>query len=246
MQDLKSVKWDKNMYTEFRELLYTLGESKYKEYNEKVIPNIGENIGIRIPMLRKIAKKLSQSTEIEKVYNFLEDENTYEEKIIQGMILPHLNYCSSKELFNNIDLYILRINNWALCDNFVVSLRNPVKTNKESFFLRIKKYIRSNNPWEIRFGIVLLNNYFVDQKYLDDIFLLMDYVKSKEHYVTMAIGWLISTCYFTNKELTLNYIKSEKIELNCINKALKKILESRKVSKEDKIIIKKLRDKYKK
>lgn len=242
IEDLVSIKWSKDNYFEFKNLLYSYKDPKYKEFNEKIIPNIGNSIGVRMPTLRNISKNLSKNNDLVNFYNFLEEGDTYEEKIIQGMILPYLPYEIENNIFNNIDMYILRINNWALCDSFVVSLKNSVNKNKEGFFLRSKKYIRSNNPWEIRFGLVLLNNYFTDRKYIEEIFLMTRYIKNNQYYVTMAIAWLISTCYFVDKVLTLNFIKEGKLTEEITKKTIQKILESKKLSDSDKNEIKEVKN----
>ncbi|WP_373897704.1 DNA alkylation repair protein [Haloimpatiens sp. FM7315] len=244
MENLKNIKWNNQTFNEFREMLYSLKDEEYKSFNEKIIPNIGKNIGIRTPVLKEIGKKLKQSDQVLKMYNFLDEEDIYEEKVLQGYLLPNLRYSDTKELFNNIDLYILRIDNWALCDGFVVNLKEAVNSNKESFFVRVKKYIRSNNPWEIRFGLVLLNNYFVDEKHIEDIFLLVKYINNNDYYVSMAIAWLMSTCYFFNKFLTLEFVTSEKLNKECIVKTLQKILESKKITDKDSAQLKNLKKKY--
>ncbi|WP_138203782.1 DNA alkylation repair protein [Haloimpatiens lingqiaonensis] len=239
--DLSNTQWNKKSYEEFKEFLYSIRDEEYKKFSERIIPNLGKAIGIRMPELKKISKSLFKNKDIMSFYNFLEEGDTYEEKIIQGILLPNLPYEDTKEIFNNIDLYILRIHNWALCDSFVASLKKVVNKNKESFFIRTKKYIRSTNPWEIRFGLVLLNNYFTDEKHIEDIFLMIKYVDNKEYYVTMGMAWLISTCYFVDNVLTIEFINSDKISKEVRNKSIQKILESKRLSQEEREHIKSIR-----
>ncbi|WP_102398856.1 DNA alkylation repair protein [Haloimpatiens massiliensis] len=241
VDNLSIIQWNKEKYEEFKEFLYSIKDEEYKKFNEKIIPDLGKSIGIRIPILKKISKSLCKNNDLMNFYNFLEEGDTYEEKLIQGMLLPNLPYEDTKNMFNNIDLYILRIHNWALCDSFVGSLKKVVKESRESFFIRTKKYIRSANPWEIRFGLVLLNNYFTDQKHIEDIFLMIRYVDSKEYYVVMGMAWLISTCYFVDGSLALEFIESEKISREVRNKSIQKILESKRLSEEERVNIKNLR-----
>lgn len=228
-ENLQTIKWNKENYYQFLKLLEELGEEQYFKFSFKIIPELGFSYGVRMPILRKISKEVSKNVELNKFYNLLDEGRSYEEKLIQGMLIPKLKYLDTKELFEYIELYILRINNWALCDTFVSSLRPVIIKNQDAFFVRIKKYLNSKNAWEVRFGLILLNNYYADENHLKKIFSLITTVNNDNYYVKMGIAWLLSTCYFQNRELTIEFINSNKITVWCKNKALQKILESKKL-----------------
>ena len=69
------------------------------------------------------------------------------------------------------------------------------KKNKEVGYKKIVEYVNSNNEFEIRVGLVLLLNYYIEPKYLNDIFKICDSINNKKYYCKMAIAWLISICY---------------------------------------------------
>ncbi len=53
----------------------------------------------------------------------------------------------------------------------------------------------------------------------------------------MAIAWLISMCYIKFKGRTLTYLKNNKLDDWTYNKAIQKIIESNRVSIEDKNLL---------
>lgn len=241
IEELKDIKWDERNLKIFNQFLKELGEEDYAEFNRRIIPDMGDAYGIRVPILRKISNNIGKSKNIRELYDYLRDKEVYEEKLLQGMIIPKLDYENVEEILKAIDEYILRINNWAICDSFVSTLKQIVNKNRELFFNKIKEYVKSDNPWEIRFGLILLNNYYSTNEYLDFIFDTVSSIKSQHYYVKMGIAWLISTCYISNKDKVTEFIKSNSMDKWCRNKSIQKIVESTRVSKEEKLEIKKLK-----
>ena len=77
------------MFYDVRKTLFSLQEINVLAYDKRVIPEINNVIGVRIPKLRKIAKNIVRENYCEYL-NF--GENLYfEELVIQGMIIGLLN-----------------------------------------------------------------------------------------------------------------------------------------------------------
>ena len=113
---------------------------------------------------------------------------------------------------------------------------------KDICFKEIEKYIKDKNPWINRFGYVLLLDYFIEEDYIDRIFKLCENYKD-EYYVKMAIAWLISICYIKYKGRTLTFLKNNNLDNWTYNKSIQKIIESSRVTREDKDMLKKLKRK---
>ena len=50
----------------------------------------------------------------------------------------------------------------------------------------------------------------------------------------MSVSWLISMCYVKEKKITIKYLNSNKLNDFTYNKAIQKIIESKRVSNEEK------------
>lgn len=226
-------------YTEFLNELYSLQDLKYKSFHSKLIMS-DKLIGVRTPDLKRIAKKIARSN-YEEFFRYNKHE-LYEENLVHGLILGYLklDYEALKPL---VEEFMDYIDNWCVCDLTVANLKVYKKNKtKNIIFNDIKKYITDESVWVNRFGYVLLLNYFVEEEYISEIFKLCENYKD-EYYVKMAIAWLISTCYIKFKGRTLTFLKTNKLDTWTNNKAIQKIIESTRVSLEDKKILRGLKRK---
>lgn len=224
-------------YDKFIKYLYSFQDIKYKNFHKKLI--LDDNlIGIRSNNLKIIAKKIAKNDY--KKFILYNKHELYEEKILHGLVLGYLKLDFS-ELIPMIDEFIPYIDNWAICDCTVANLKIFSK-NKEAGLKEIKKYLKNKNTWINRFGYVLLLNYYIEDKYIDTIFKLCNKYKD-EYYVKMSIAWLISTCYVKSKEKTLEYLKYNKLDDWTYNKSIQKIIESNRVNKTEKDILKRMKRK---
>ena len=57
---------------------------------------------------------------------------------------------------------------------------------------------------------------------------------SKEYYVMMQQAWLVSVAFIKQREKTLAFLRNNELDKTTQNKAVQKIRESNRVSKEDK------------
>ena len=92
------------------------------------------------------------------------------------MIITYLN-SDFNEIIKLFDDFIPYIDNWATCD-IVVGNFKIFKKNKEVGYKKIVEYVNSNNEFEIRVGLVLLLNYYIEPKYLNDIFKICDSINN--------------------------------------------------------------------
>jgi len=212
---------------------------KYRNFNKKII-KANNIIGVRTPELKRIAKIVAKN-DYKNFFKYNKHE-FYEENLLHGLVLGYL-----KIDFNNLKLYIDEflpfIDNWAVCDMTAANLKQFKKNKtKDICFNEIKKYINSENSWISRFGYILLLDYFIEDKYIDEIFELCESYKD-DYYVKMGIAWLISMCYIKFKGKTLTYLKKNKLDNWTYNKAIQKMIESNRITIEDKNVLKAMKKK---
>ncbi len=233
-----NINWTKLDYQNFLSYLNDQQDLKYRDFHKSLLNADVNLIGIRTPKLKKIAKEIS----LGNYDNFikLNTHKYYEETIIHALVISNLKDINI--VINYIDNFLNYIDNWATCDILCGSLK-IVNKNKEIFFNYIKNKIKNTNPWIKRFCFVLLLDYFLEDKYIKEIFNLTNKYNTKDYYVNMAIAWLISIAYIKNKNATINYLKNNKLDNFTHNKAIQKIRESTRITLEDKELIKNLRRK---
>lgn len=222
-------------YKDFIKLLKSKQDKNYKDFHQKLTFTKYEIIGIRVPVLRKIAKEIIKSD-----YKFFLKEvqnKYYEEILIEGLVIASLEFGEFSKYIQN---FIKKIDNWAICDSFCNSLKF-IKNNPGKYFDYFKSYIASNDEFTIRVGLVIFLNYYISQEYIEKIFELLDNIKADKYYVNMAIAWLLAEMYIKYPSETRGYLSVTKINDFTFNKTISKICDSYRVSREIKEELKKLR-----
>ena len=224
-----SIIWSKKEYLSFINNLKKQADLKYKNFHSKLILD-NHLIGIKTPVLRKIAKEISQGNY--KAFIKYNNHKYYEEKMIHGLIIGY-----SKNSFDDkiklLNEFLPFIDNWAICDITCSNLKD-FKKNQDQGFKIIVNYLNDNNLWVKRVGLVLLLDYYINDNYIDKVLTIAEKIKSEEYYVRMANAWLISMCYIKYKNKTLKLFQSNSLDKFTQNKAISKIRDSYQVNEIDK------------
>ena len=136
-----------------REELFILQDLKYRDFHSALVPNIDKEqiIGVRLPELRKIGKKLTDN-------NF--DWNYYEEIMLHGFYIGYAKITYDERL-SLLKEFMPHINNWAVCD-CVCSTLKFVNKKRSDFLEFLKPYMNSEKEYELRFAVVMLMDYYLD------------------------------------------------------------------------------------
>ena len=105
------------------EKLIELQDEKYREFNKKLCPDTKlEFLGIRVPVLRKLAKEITKNKneEWKKFLNI--DVKFFEERLLQGLIIGYADM-SLEEKLEYIEKYVPNVDSWALTDSFIPTLK---------------------------------------------------------------------------------------------------------------------------
>lgn len=214
-------------------------EKDYKKFSASLIPNIDNVLGVRIPALRQLAKEIYKDSGTD----YLNYDNTeyMEEVMLQGMIIGLMKE-KPEDILKEVEKFIPKINNWAVCDIFCGGLKFTNK-NKELVWEFIQKYLNSEKEYDKRFGLVMILGYFTDDEYIDKVLNILDNFSHEGYYARMGAAWTLSICYVKQPEKTFEYLKKSKLDKWTFNKGIQKICESLRVDKNTKEILKSLKRK---
>ena len=222
-----------------REQLMELAEEKYRSFATALIPGKDNILGVRVPILRKLAQKIAK--EDWRTYLKTAECTYFEEILIQGMVIGNAK-ADIEELLILVANYVPKIDNWSVCDSFCSGLKFT-KGNKERVWEFLQPYLKSDNEYEIRFGVVMLLVYYITPDYAPKAFEHFDRIKHSGYYVMMAVAWAISIYYINLPEKTMEYLKDNLLNDVTYNKALQKITESLKIDQETKELIRSMKRK---
>ena len=220
--------------------LINLADSKYKKFHSNLCPGTNNILGVRVPVLRNYDKEISKDNNLEELLKMIDDEY-YEEIMLQGMLIGLEKNISFEKLEQYIKAFVPQIDNWAVCDVFCAGLKITKKYKKEMNIL-IKEYLKSNNEFEVRFAIVMILDYYVEEEYLKKDFEIFDKTKLDKYYVKMAVAWAISICLIKYYDETYEYLKNNRsLDMWTYNKAIQKAIESYRITNEQKEKLKKMK-----
>lgn len=213
-----------------RNELRTHIDETYKQFHSSLVPGLTEMMGVRIPVLRELAKKATK----EDYYGFSEDfqSSVYEEVMIRGMMIGYAKF-SIEEQQRELRKFVPLINNWAVCDSCCTTYKF-MKKNQEEWFSFLEPYLNSSQEYEIRFAVVCLLDFFIQEAFIDRIFSYFSNIHHEGYYVKMAVAWAVSVCYVKFPEKTEEFLLKNTLDAFTHNKAIQKIRESYRVSREDK------------
>lgn len=217
-----------------REKLYALSDNRYKEFHSNLCPNSDNILGVRVPELRKLAKEIVKN-DLNAFYQNIEDKY-YEEIMLQGMCIGYANI-SLEERIRLLKKFIPKIDNWAICDCCCSTYKFTNKNKKEMWDF-INTYLNSKKEFELRFAIVMMMDYYIEDEYIDIVLQKVDNTKSEKYYVQMAKAWLLQVAFIKYEDKTLKYLKNNNLDKFTYNKALQKIIESYRVDEKTKKMIK--------
>lgn len=202
-------------------------DAAYRQMQLRLIPNIEPDliIGVRTPVLRTIAKELEEKDSFLRTL----PHDTFEENQIHCFILER-EKDFSKVIFE-LERFLPYVDNWATCDQ----LRpRCFKRNRQSLLPYVRRWIASEEPYIIRFGIGMLMVHFLDEVFDESFLALPASVHSEEYYVRMMIAWYFATALAKQYDAALPYITGYKLDKWVHNKAIQKAVESYRVAPEHK------------
>lgn len=219
------------------EELKNLADKNYRDFNNKIIPTKQRMLGVRVPALRKIAKRISKNEPLLFIKSNKED--IYEMILLEGMVLSYINK-PFKELTPLIECFLHKVDNWAQIDMTFCNFKS-IKAQQIELLPIVRKWLNSDKEFIVRAAIVILLNHFVEKNNLNMLFKLSQNVKHSGYYVYMANAWLISVCMAKFPKETIDFFKTNTLDNKTHNKAIQKSRESLRVTKENKEIINKLK-----
>ena len=222
-----------------REQILAKVDSDYQQFSASLLPTITNILGVRIPALRIMAKQIVKDDW--RIYLQQADHEYFEEVMLQGMVIGYAQMDIEERLQYMTD-FVPKIDNWSVCDRFCGGLKFT-STHQQPVWEFILPYLSSEHEYEVRFAVVMLLTYYVDEYYIQDVLRHLDRVQHEGYYVKMAVAWAISICYIHIPEPTMHYLQHNQLDRFTYNKALQKITESYRIDPETKHHIRSMRRK---
>lgn len=227
------------MKQKIKDRLFELSDKKYHDFHSSLCPGTENIIGVRVPVLRNYAKELFKEKDWQKTIKEIDNEY-YEEVMLQGMLIGQAKNEDINTILKYVEDYVIKIDNWAICDIFCAGLKITKKYKNEMWNF-IQKYLNSDKEFEVRFAVVMILDYYIEEEYLQKNFEIFDNIKHEGYYVKMAVAWAISICLIKFYDETVQYLRVAKLDIWTYNKAIQKAIESYRIANSQKEFLRKMK-----
>lgn len=224
-------------FEELKSALADLADDEYREFVMKICPSERPFLGVRVPLIRDVCKKVDVSC----IPDLLAVEPVgYEEVLARGFLIARLPYGEMMQWF---DSQVDCIDDWSTCDTFCSAVSNVVRKHRAEFFdSKMDELLSDKREFAVRVGLVLLKACYVEPDYLAVIFDRVEKLAVREdYYIRMGIAWLLCDCFIKYPTATTGYLVSSSLLDWTFNKTLSKICDSYRVDAETKELVRKMR-----
>ena len=218
---------------EIRESLFSHADGGYKAFQCPLMPTVDPStvIGVRTPVLRRMAKELKGTAGGEALLRNL-PHAYFEENQLHAFLLESIPDFTAAVAA--VDAFLPFVDNWATCDQLSPK---AFKGRFTDLLPHIRRWMAHPHPYTCRFGLGMLMRYGLDGDF-DPAFLeeAADpaVTEREEYYVRMMVAWFFATALAKRYDETLPYIAEERLPLWTHNKAIQKACESFRVAEEHK------------
>ena len=223
--------------TDLHKKLYSLQDMKYRDMQIRIIPSINPEsvIGVRTPELKRMATDVLKAGDYQEFLNEL-PHKYFEENQLQAFIISGIK--DLNECMEELEKFLPYVDNWATCDQMSPKI---FRKHRKELLTRIKKWIKSEKTYTVRFGVGMLMEHFLDEEFDPEYPAMVAEIRSEEYYVNMMIAWYFATALAKQYESVLPYLEQKRLDDWTHNKAIQKSVESRRITEEQKIYLKSLK-----
>ena len=215
---------------ELTERLAALAEPEYADFSAKLTPNLPPErfLGVRVPKIRALARELAGTPEAREFLRSL-PHKYHEENFLHGFLVERVR--GFDECAAELERFLPFVDNWAVCDCVTPK---ALKKDLPRLEAKAREWLASEMPYTVRFGMRMLMAFFLDDAFKPEYPALVASVESDEYYVKMMAAWYFATALAKQYEATLPFIERGLPDKWTHNKAIRKAIESRRLTEEQK------------
>lgn len=219
------------------EMLLSVKDDKYKEFQTKLVPNIEPDtiIGVRTPQMRDVAKKVFAS-DLKDTFLQQLPHKYYEENLVHFFVISMIK--DFDECIAEVERFLPYVDCWPVSDQ---ASPKSFKKNHSKLIKYIKKWIASDHVYTARFGMRMLMNEFLGDDFKEEYLELVASKKGDDYYLKMMVAWYFATALAKRYDESVKYIEERRLDEWIHRKAIQKAVESFRVTDEHKEYLKTFR-----
>lgn len=176
--------------------------------------------------LRSLAKELA--TQRWNPLATISDDRFHEQTLLRALVIASLNI-SELERIAMAEQFLPEIDNWAVCDS-MCSTFSKVGEHRDAYLGLIRRHIKDEHPYAVRFCTVMLLMHFLELPYLPIVHELLETAETEHYHVRMALAWAAATSYIRYPDQSASWLESRPFSQETMRMTIRKIRDSRQVS----------------
>ncbi len=220
-----------------QERLFSLKDETYRAFHSRLIPNIPSErvIGVRTPQLRALAKEFA-GTDAAADFLAVLPHTYFEEMQLHSFLIAQ--YLDFEETLDAVNRFLPYIDNWATCDQL-----SPKAFRKypEQLLPAIRQWLAANETYTVRFGIGMLMNHFLDERFAPEYPEWVAAAESEEYYINMMIAWYFATALSKQWDAVIPYFRAHRLSPWLHKKSIQKATESFRIPTDRKLYLRTLK-----
>ena len=210
------------------ERLFALQDQAYQSFQSKLIPTVSPEtvIGVRTPLLRKLAKELSGTPQAEDFLRSL-PHAYYEENNLHAFLVERIRDYDAA--LAETERFLPYIDNWATCDCFCPKV---FAKHKDALIVPIRRWLDSDRLYTVRYAIGMLMRHYLDEAFRPEFLAWVAGVQSEEYYINMMRAWYFATALAKQPDSAFVWLTERRLDVWTHNKTIQKAVESYRISAE--------------
>lgn len=220
-----------------QERLFELRDLKYQQFHSKLVPNIPADsiIGVRIPLLKKLAKELYKDPCKADFMSSL-PHKYYEENQLHIMMI-----CMEKEFdkcIEELNVFLPYADNWAVTDQ---SSPKCFKKKHNELIPILKDWLYSDHVYTSRYAMNIYMREFLDDDFDVEYANLISKKRGEDYYLNMMIAWYFATALAKQYDIIVPFLENHMLDKWTHNKTIQKAIESFRITDEQKAYLRTLK-----
>ena len=211
-----------------RVLLKGDADEEYRKFVAKTVPNvpIEKIIGVRSAKIQETARCIDWDMEL--IFRAALPHKYHDENMLHAALLSEFSQEDDyQNCIDGIDRFLPYVDNWAVCDAISPKVfgRHPKGLEE-----KINDWLRAERPYTIRFGLLMLMKFYLDDFFDEEHFQWVIDISSNAQYVRMAQAWYFATALVKRWDQMVPLLENEMLEPTVHNLTIQKAVESRRIT----------------
>ncbi len=218
---------------DIRDALHATRDEAYRAFQCPLMPTVNPEtvIGVRTPILRRMAKEWQGSTAATALLADLPHAYFEENQLHAFLLEPIRDFDAALAA---VDAFLPYVDNWATCDQLSPRAFAPRRAERfADLKSSIDRWMASEHTYTVRFGIGMLMRYGLDEHFSPDHLAAVaapSILAREDYYIRMMVAWFFATALAKQYDTTLPYIRDRRLPVWTHRMTIRKACESFRVS----------------